>query len=244
MVKLGIFGSTGRMGQEIIATAASYPHQISEVLAYKREDDLNDFCGNSNIILDFSSPEGTASLISAITSSTAKLLVGTTGLSPEIVEQLKALSASRPVMLTPNTSLGVNLIMALTRQVAAFLDNSYDIEIVDIHHRFKKDAPSGTALKLAEIAKTARGARNLPAEIICSNAERGLRQEGEIGISSLRLGSIPSHHQVLFSNLVETITISHETNSRRAQADGAIKAGLWLNAQNSGFYNFEDMLGL
>jgi 4-hydroxy-tetrahydrodipicolinate reductase len=199
---------------------------------------------DSSVIIDFTSPESTMALLDSIEGSGAKVVVGTTGLGEEQVARLEAAARTTPVLSSPNMSLGVNLLFWLTGMVAAKIGADFDIEIVEAHHRHKKDAPSGTAKRLGEIAAAARGlkydnaARHGRAGIV------GEREHDEIGMHAVRAGDIVGDHTVLFAGPGERIELKHMAHSRENFARGAVTAAKWLSGKEPGLYSMQDVLGI
>lgn len=195
-----------------------------------------------DVIIDFSSPAGAMSRVHDARHHRAALMVGTTGLSLTERAELEQLSREVPVLIAANTSLGVNLLRHLVREVAARLDLHYDIEIVEAHHRWKRDAPSGTAKLLAEAAAEGRG-QVLDEVASYGRVGRELeRRVGEIGIHALRLGDVVGEHRVVFSSPGERIELAHVAHSRDTFARGALRAAIWLAGQPAGLYSMDQVL--
>ena len=172
------------------------------------------------------------------------MVIGTTGFSKEDLTEIGTLTKTVPCVLASNMSLGVNLLLKVLQDIARVLGDDYDIEIVEAHHRLKKDAPSGTALKMAQVIADAVD-RNL--EEVAVYARKGIigqRTKKEIGIQTIRAGDIVGEHTVIFGGLGERIEITHKASSRDTFARGALKAALWLAGKPSGLYDMQDVLGL
>jgi 4-hydroxy-tetrahydrodipicolinate reductase len=199
---------------------------------------------DSSVIIDFTSPQSTLSLVDAVKGSGAKVVVGTTGLDEGQVAHLDEAARTMAVLFSPNMSLGVNMLFRLTDLVASKIGADFDIEIIEAHHRHKKDAPSGTAKRLGEIAAAARGlgydgaARHGRAGFV------GERGGDEIGIHAVRAGDIVGDHTVLFAGPGERIELKHMAHSRETFAKGAVTAAKWLSSQGSGRYSMRDVLGI
>lgn len=180
----------------------------------------------------------------AVVNAGKALVLGTTGLSEREADEIQDCARRIPIVWAPNMSLGVNLLFALVEQAAAALDLSYDIEVVEMHHRLKKDAPSGTALGLAEAA--ARGRGNRLKDVVRHGREGllGERPAGEIGVHALRGGDIIGDHSVSFSAVGETVTLSHRATTRDTFALGALRAARWVAGKPAGLYDMRDVLGL
>jgi 4-hydroxy-tetrahydrodipicolinate reductase len=198
----------------------------------------------TSVVIDFSSPQGTMALLDGIDKRKTRVVIGTTGITPEGVNRIKAVSKRMPIVFSPNMSLGVNLLFVLTELAAKKLGQTFDIEIVEAHHRFKKDSPSGTAVRLGEIAASAIG---LTYDEAIKNGRAGMvgaRSNKEIGMHSVRGGDIVGDHTVLFAGLGERLELRHVANSRSTLARGAVTAARWLATQNPGLYTMREVLGL
>jgi len=202
------------------------------------------FVVDKSVIVDFTSPQATLALLDAVEGTATRLVIGTTGLSESETARMRRAAQSIPIVLSPNMSLGVNLLFVLTELAAAKLCDSFDIEIVEAHHRFKKDAPSGTARKLGEIAASAIGRSY---NEVVKNGRAGMvgeRPQKEIGMHAIRGGDIVGDHTVLFAGLGERLELRHVAHSRATFAHGAVVAAKWLAGQNPGLYSMRDVLGL
>lgn len=198
----------------------------------------------ADVAIDFSAPEQSVRLADAAARAGCGLVVGTTGFTPEQREAVMRASAKVPVLTAPNFALGMNVVFRIAAEAARLLSEGYDIEVVESHHRFKKDAPSGTALRLAESVAKATG-RRLEEDAV--HGRRGLtgeRRPGEIGIHALRRGDIVGEHTVTFTSLGETVELTHRAHSRDAFARGAVHAAKWLAGKPAGTYTFEQVLGI
>ena len=195
-------------------------------------------------VLDFTLPGATLLNLAACLESRAALLVGTTGLDAEAHAALNAACDRLAVLVAPNTSLGVNLLAQLVERAAAALPPEYDIEILEAHHRYKADAPSGTALRLGEAAASGRGGRLEDLAPEPSRDRRGSRREGSIGFASLRGGDVVGEHTVFFAGPGERIELSHRVHDRMTFAYGALRSAEWLRGRPPGQYSMVDVLGL
>lgn len=244
-LKIGINGAYGKMGKEIEQLISNNPEKYQLVTKIGRTDDieiLKKACNNCDIIMDFSSKNGVTTLISAAVNGTAKLLIGTTGLDEKQLKALEDIAQNLAILYAPNTSLGANLIMALSAKAAQILDE-YDVEIIEAHHRLKKDAPSGTALMIGqEIAKAKN--INFKEKAIFSRCQNGIRQKDEIGFCSIRGGGIYGDNEVMFAGENEVVTIGCKALSRKAFAYGALVAASWLHDKGEGLYSMKDVLCL
>jgi 4-hydroxy-tetrahydrodipicolinate reductase len=206
---------------------------------------LSDQIGNlSNVdaVIDFSTPSSTLNVAEVCAAKGIPLVIGTTGLEVEEKEQLQKLSKSAAILLSPNVSRAVNVLMALVKQAATLLPHA-DIEIVERHHKFKKDAPSGTALRLAEVVA---GQIGVGPESYQHGREgiTGERPAGQIGLHALRTGDNPGEHTVVFGLMGECIELSHRALNRDGFAGGAIDCAVWLAGRKPGWYGMNDVLGL
>jgi len=198
----------------------------------------------ADVIIDFTTPEATAIHAGLAAKHRAAMVVGTTGLDGNQHGALEATADFVPVVQAPNMSIGVNLLLGLTTQVAAILGSDYDIEIVEMHHRHKVDAPSGTALALGHAAATGRG---VPLDSVSKRTRDGQiggRPAGEIGFATLRGGDVVGEHTVIFAGEGERIEITHKASSREVFARGAVRAALWTAGRPPGLYSMRDVLGL
>lgn len=197
------------------------------------------------VVVDFSSPQSVRALLPVACRTQLPVVVGTTALSAGDDAAIRDAARAIPVLVSPNMSLGVNLLFSLTELVGRRLGNDFDIEIIEAHHRFKKDSPSGTARRLGEIAAKAC---NLSYDNAVRNGRAGINEAGrpknEIGMHAVRGGDIVGDHTVLFAGMGERIELRHMAHSRRPLAAGAVAAAKWLAVQKPGLYSMKDMLGL
>jgi 4-hydroxy-tetrahydrodipicolinate reductase len=200
--------------------------------------------GAADVWIDFSSPASTVANVKAAAAAGVRIVVGTTGLSAEDKKVIADASTAIPVVFAPNTSLGVTVLLKLVADAARALGPDYDIEIVEAHHRMKRDAPSGTALRLAEAAAEATG-RDLAATArYARHGDVGPRTSEEIGIQTIRGGDVVGDHTVFFLGLGERVEITHRASSRDTFARGAVRAAEWLAGKGPGLYDMRDVLGL
>jgi 4-hydroxy-tetrahydrodipicolinate reductase len=259
MIKIGVLGAGGRMGQAIIAEVIAAPdcwlaggvERAGHPLCGSVIGDGLVICANAapvahkaDVLIDFSSPGALeANLRAALDSGTA-LLVGTTGLEAAHHAALDSAARNIPVLQAANTALGVTLLAALVRQAARALDSQWDIEIAELHHRHKVDAPSGTALFLGEAAAQGRGSSLDALRLPPHTAASGARKPGGIGFASMRGGSSAGEHRVLLAGEGERIELVHVAEGREIFARGAVKAARWLSGQKPGRYTMADIFGL
>ena len=246
MIRIGIIGSAGRMGSALVAAITAAGH--SHAGGVDRDDDVTALAAISDALVDFSSPDALEANLAAAKMHNCPIVVGTTGLGERHQWLIDSVAKHIAVLQTGNTSLGVTLLAHLVRDAASRLGADWDIEIVEMHHRDKLDAPSGTALLLGQAA--ADGRHITLAEHSANHCERGRdghtgpRAPGAIGFAALRGGSVPGDHKVIFAGEGESITLSHRAEDRAIFARGAVRAATWLRAQPPGRYAMGDMLGL
>lgn len=266
MTKIIVCGATGRMGSRITILSKEYEglklvdaiekkgHEstgkdIGLVLGIGEigvilSDSLEKAIHNGDVVIDFTSISSTLNHVKISKDYKKAMVIGTTGFSKEELEPIKEASKDIPIVLSPNMSVGVNLLFKILKDVATVLGDEYDIEIIEAHHRLKKDAPSGTAMKIAQVIADAIG-RNLDdVAVFTRKGLIGERTKNEIGIQTIRAGDIVGEHTVLFGGLGERIEITHKASSRDTFARGALKAALWVSGRKPGLYDMQDVLGL
>lgn len=235
-------GCIERSGRSAIGKNASeYIGSVSSDLIIRSSfRDLN--CSGS-VIIDFTSPESTISLLQEIKGTNNRIVIGTTGLSENDLLRVKDVAETNAVFFSPNMSLGVNFLFYLTQIAAEKLGDNFDIEIIEAHHKFKKDSPSGTARRLGEIAAKAIGQTYEDAICHRKGGIIGERTEKEIGMHAVRGGDIVGDHTVLFAGMGERIELKHVAHSRATFAKGAVTAAKWLCSKEPGLYSMRDVLG-
>jgi 4-hydroxy-tetrahydrodipicolinate reductase len=229
------------MGQAI--TAAANEAGATIAAAIDSGDDLAGGIAQSDVIIDFSSHKISAEVVRLAVAHKRPLVIGTTGHAADEKKHLLAEAAKVPCVWSGNYSVGVNLLFALTRRAASVLGSDYDAEVVEMHHRFKKDAPSGTAARLLEIILEER---KLTAEALRHGREgiTGERTSTEVGIHALRGGDVVGDHTVMFAALGERIELTHKASDRGIFARGSIRAAQWVIGRSAGVYDMQDVLGL
>jgi 4-hydroxy-tetrahydrodipicolinate reductase len=242
MTKIGIIGSKGRMGQALVAAIAEVGHVHAG--GVDQGDDVAALAAASDVLVDFSSPHALEANLAACSAAEKPLVVGTTGLEERHHWLIDDAAQDIPVLQTGNTSLGVTMLAALVHEAASRLGTDWDIEIVEMHHRMKVDAPSGTALLLGEAAAKGRHVDLASSSERGRNGITGARKDGAIGFASLRGGTVAGDHSVTFAGNEESITLSHRAEDRLIFARGAVKAALWLSVQKPGRYTMPQVLGL
>jgi 4-hydroxy-tetrahydrodipicolinate reductase len=239
MTKIGIIGSAGRMGQEIASQAAN---DISGAIDVGGDPiTLAKLC---DVLIDFSSPKALVANLGAAVAAGTPILIGTTGLEEHHHQAIDDTARHVAVLQTGNTSLGVTLMARLVREAAARLGPDWDIEIAEMHHRHKVDAPSGTAMLLGQAAAEGRGVSLEGHSERGRDGHTGARASGAIGFASLRGGSVAGDHTVYFATDNERIELTHRAENRSIFASGALKAARWLVAQPAGRYSMDHVLGL
>jgi len=255
MVRVGVFGANGRVGKLVIDDLKETDNiSLSSVFVRNKlnfsidpsilvSTDVKSFLNACDIIIDFSLPEACETLLEAAIETPKPLVIGTTGLSMHQLNLLKQASENMPVLYATNMSLGVALLNKLVHQASAALKD-FDIEIVEMHHKHKKDAPSGTALTLGESAASGRGLDLDKVRVSGRDGNIGERSKDEISVMALRGGDIVGRHTVGFYNDGEFLELNHTATSRNTFSKGAIRAALWLVGKKVGLYSISDCLEL
>ena len=263
MIKIAITGAAGRMGRRIAALALADPKRFQIVSAMEAPaheamgSDVGSLCGagpcgvavsealqgTPDVIIDFSVPDATLEWLDAARTHKLGMVIGTTGLTESHLAEVADAAGTIPILQAPNMSVGVNLLFKIAGEVARALGPEYDIEIAETHHRFKKDAPSGTALGLARSICQATG-RDMGEVLVYGRSGQCPRKPGEIGMHALRLGDTVGEHSVHFGCLGETVTLSHSAHTRDTFVLGALRAAEWIVRQKPGLYSVQDMVGL
>ncbi len=238
-----LVGGTEPQGSEFIGQDMGELSGLGELGAIIT-DDLPELFTKINGIIDFSTPASTLEHAELAAQARIVHVIGTTGMSKEDEKKLHAASRHSRIIKAGNMSLGVNLLSELVRRVAAALDEDFDIEVVEMHHKHKVDAPSGTALMLGEAAADGRGVNLNDKAVRSRDGITGARKSGDIGFATLRGGSVVGEHTVIFAGNAERIELTHRTQSRTIFANGAIKAALWGADKKPGYYSMLDVLGL
>jgi 4-hydroxy-tetrahydrodipicolinate reductase len=213
-------------------------------LGVRIEDAISDVISKGDVIIDFTIADASLKNMEIAAQFHKPTVVGSTGFSPQQMEQAKKLTQEFPCVLAPNMSVGVNLMFKIVEEVAQILGPDYDCEIVEAHHRMKKDAPSGTALRLGEVIAHALGRKWAEAGVYGRKGLIGERSRGEIGMQVIRAGDIVGDHTVLFGGMGERLEITHRAHTRDTFAQGAVRAAKWVVNQKPGLYDMGDVLGL
>lgn len=265
MTNILVIGAAGRMGKTIVSCIADTPgaavaggtespgnpglgQDVGELagigaLGSKVAGQVEDVVDSCDAIIDFTVPECSMKTLDAAVNHGKALVIGTTGFSAGQKEAIKKASGKIRCVFAPNMSIGVNVLFKVVADVARTLGDAYDIEIVEAHHKFKKDAPSGTAVRISEIVAEALG-RNLDEVGVYGRKGISQREPKEIGIHTLRAGDIVGEHRVLFGGMGENLEIFHRAQSRDTFARGAVRAAQWVVNQPPGLYDMQDVLGL
>jgi 4-hydroxy-tetrahydrodipicolinate reductase len=266
MIKVVVMGAAGRMGGRLVALLkesaalalvgavedkghAAVGEDAGEVAGCGRTgvtigDDLSAVIERAEVVIDFTMPGATLANVRAAALHRKAMVIGTTGLSAAEVAELRSLARSFPCVISPNMSVGVNVILKVIAEMARIFGEDYDIEVIEAHHRLKKDAPSGTALKMAEVLAKAVGRDLDQVGVYARKGLIGERKRGEIGIQSIRAGDIVGDHTVIFGGMGERVEVTHRVQSRDTFARGALRAARWVVKQPAGLYDMSDVLGL
>ena len=263
--RVAIAGASGRLGRALVegvrassdlvlagaldvAGSPGIGSDATEFLGRKSgvivSADLRAGLGQADVLIDFTRPEGTLAHLAACRELGVNAVIGTTGFSPAQKAEIASHAERIAVVMAPNMSVGVNVVMKLLDVAARALDESYDIEIVETHHRLKVDAPSGTALQMGEVVAAARGTTLDADAVYARHGETGARRGGSIGFAALRGGDIVGDHTVLFAGAGERIEITHRSSSRANYAQGSLRAARFLAGRKSGLYGMAQVLGL
>lgn len=266
MVKAIVCGAAGRMGSLIIRTiqetegielvgaleCAGHRSLGADAgvvagvgaLQVMIRDNWVGIIDQADVIIDFTSPEATGEMVLTAQKYRKPMVIGTTALPEDVIDQIRKLAEHAPVVYAPNMSIGVNLLFSLLPEIARVLGKNYDIEVIEAHHRFKKDAPSGTAMKMAQILAEARSIDLKQAAQYGREGLPGERSADEIGIHAVRGGDIVGEHTVLFAGIGERIEITHKAHSRQTFTCGAVRAAIFLAGKPAGLYDMKDVLAL
>lgn len=266
MIKVIVAGAAGRMGCRLVAlikdsTALTLAGAIEGKGHHAIGDDAGETAGcgrigvavtedlsalldRGEVVVDFSSPEATLEHLRIVAQHKRAMVIGTTGFSATELEELKSLVRQVPCVFSPNMSVGINLMYKVIGEMAKTLGDDYDIEVIEAHHRLKKDAPSGTALKIAEVLAKATSRDLNQVGVYARKGLIGERKKKEIGIQTIRAGDIVGDHTILFGGMGERIEVTHRASSRDTFASGALRAARWVVRQPPGLYDMMDVLSL
>jgi len=266
MIKVVIAGAAGRMGCRLVSlvkesTALPLVGALEEKGHHALGDDAGEVAGSGRagvvitddlstlmergeVVIDFSAPDATMDHLRMVAQHRRGMVIGTTGFSPSQLDELRLLARQVPCVVSPNMSVGINLLYKVIAEMAKTLGDDYDIEVIEAHHRLKKDAPSGTALKIAEVLARATNRDLNHVGVYARKGLIGERTKGEIGIQTVRAGDIVGDHTILFGGMGERIELTHRASSRDTFARGALRAARWVVRQHPGLYDMMDVLGL
>jgi len=266
MIKVIVTGAAGRMGCRLVAlvkdsTALTLVgaiehkghHAVGEDAGETAgsgcagvliTDDLSALLDRGEVVIDFSSPEATLNHLRLAAQHHRAMVIGTTGFSALEMAEVKTLARQVPCVCSPNMSVGVNLMYKVIGEMAKTLGDEYDIEVIEAHHRLKKDAPSGTAIRIAEVLARAVNRDLNQVGVYARKGLIGERKKGDIGIQTIRAGDIVGDHTILFGGMGERIEVTHRATSRDTFARGALRAARWVVRQSPGLYDMMDVLGL
>lgn len=266
MVRIAVAGAAGRMGSRITALSKEY-EGLKLAGAFERKghkdtgkdigtivgigetgvklvDSIESIIDDADLVISFTTVEASKEHLRIASSKGKSMVIGTTGFTKDDMKEVVELTKKIPCVMASNMSMGVNLLLKVLQDIARVLGDDYDIEIIEAHHRMKKDAPSGTALKMAQVIADSMK-RNL--DEVAVYARKGIigeRTKKEIGIQTIRAGDIVGEHTVIFGGLGERIEVTHKVSSRDTFARGALRAALWLSGKPAGLYDMQDVLGL
>lgn len=266
MVKIIVSGAAGRMGVRIIniihqtegvTLSGAFEHPQNPMVGkdagmvaglgekgVKISGSLDDIIDSGDVIIDFTVPVATMTNIRKAASAGKSIVIGTTGITEDEQKEIRRIAENIPVVLAPNMSVGVNVMFKVAAEMAKILGNEYDIEIVEAHHRLKKDAPSGTAIGLAKKLAEATNRDLEETAVYARHGMIGQRSDEEIGIQTLRAGDITGDHTVLFGGIGERLELTHRAHNRDNFAKGAVRAAKWIISRDPGLYDMQDVLGL
>lgn len=266
MINAVVVGAAGRMGRMIVNAiqnvdgitcigaieTSGHPAQGQDVgvlagvgeLGVTMEDNLESIIEKGDVVIDFTTAEASLKNMEIAAQHRKPMVVGSTGFSPEQLEQVRKRTSEFPCCLAPNMSVGINLMYKVVEEIAQILGKDYDVEIVEAHHRMKKDAPSGTALQLGKVLARGLGRKWEEVGVYSRKGMIGERSKEEIGIQVIRAGDIVGEHTVIFAGMGERLEVTHRAHSRDTLARGAVRAAKWVVTQKPGLYDMGDVLGL
>jgi 4-hydroxy-tetrahydrodipicolinate reductase len=266
MIKIAVAGASGRMGSRIATLSKDYKdlklsgaferkghkdigRDIGTVLGIgdtgvPLADDLGSIIDGIDVVISFTTVEASLEHLKIAASKGKAMVIGTTGFSKDDIKTVSKLTKKIPCVMASNMSMGVNLLLKVLQDVAKVLGDAYDVEIIEAHHRMKKDAPSGTAIKMAQVIAAALNRKFDDVAVYSRKGIIGERTTKEIGIQTVRAGDIVGEHTIIFGGLGERIEIVHKASSRDTFARGALRAAMWVHKKPAGLYDMQDVLGL
>lgn len=241
MLKIAVTGTSGRMGQSIIKVI-NQNNDIKLGVSLDKDEDFNVALSSFDVLIDFTCPAATLNYLAICAKAGKKIVIGTTGFNHKELTQLENFAQDIPIVFAPNMSVGVNLSFKLLDMAARIIGNDADVEIVEAHHRYKVDAPSGTALKMGEVVANALGRDLKECAVYGRKGIEGVRNKQTIGFSTVRGGDVVGEHTVSFFMDGERVEITHKASSRATFANGAIRAARWIQNKSAGLYTMKDVL--
>jgi 4-hydroxy-tetrahydrodipicolinate reductase len=242
-IRYAIAGAGGRMGKTLIEAVQAAP-DAELAAAFDLGDDVAAALAQADCLIDFTRPAGTLQHLELCRRRGVHMVIGTTGFSAEQKQQIVAAAQDIPIVFAPNMAVGVNAVFKLLDVAARILNEGYDVEVIEAHHRMKVDAPSGTALRMGEVVAAALGRSLDECAIYGREGHTGERPATQIGFSTIRGGDIVGDHTVLFAGTGERIEITHKSASRMSYALGSLRAARFLRGKRSGLFDMQDVLGL
>ena len=242
-VRVAISGAGGRMGRALLEAVAA-ARDLTLAGSFDIGDDVRAVLSGADVLIDFTRPEGTLGHLRECLDAKRAMVIGTTGFEAAQLARIKEASREIPIVMAPNMSVGVNVALRLVEMASRSLGPDYDVEVFEIHHKLKVDAPSGTALALGEAAAAARGATLERDGVFSRHGHTGERRAGAIGFSVARGGDLVGDHTVYFAGVGERIEITHRASSRATYAQGALRAARFVAGKPPGLYDMRDVLGL
>jgi len=242
-IRYAIAGAGGRMGKMLVEAVNAAP-DAELAAAFDIEDDADAAIAGADCLIDFTRPEGTLKHLDICRRRGVHAVIGTTGFTAEQKLQIEAVSRDIPVVFAPNMAVGVNAVFKLLDVAARILNEGYDVEVIEAHHRMKVDAPSGTALRMGEVVAAALGRDLKDCAVYGREGHTGERPDTQIGFSTIRGGDIVGDHTVLFAGTGERIEITHKSASRMSYALGSLRAARFMRGKQNGLFDMQDVLGL
>jgi len=242
-IRYAIAGARGRMGKTLIEAVQAAPDAILAA-AFDIDDDPEAALAQADCLIDFTRPDGTMKHLEICRRRGVHMVIGTTGFTPEQKQRIAAVAEEIPIVFAPNMAVGVNAVFKLLDVAARILNEGFDVEIIEAHHRHKVDAPSGTALRMGEIVAAALGRDLKECAVFGREGHTGERPATQIGFSTIRGGDIVGDHTVLFAGVGERIEITHRSASRMSYALGSLRAARFLRDKRRGLFDMQDVLGL
>jgi 4-hydroxy-tetrahydrodipicolinate reductase len=242
-LRIAVAGASGRMGRMLI-DAVSQAGDCTLAATMDIGSDIRSALAKAQVLIDFTRPEGTLEHLAVCRELGVKAVIGTTGFTPAHKAEIAAAAATLPIVMAPNMSVGVNVMLRLLDQAARALAQGYDIEVIEAHHRHKVDAPSGTALAMGETLARALGRDLKDCAVYAREGLTGERDPSSIGFATIRGGDIVGDHMVMFAGTGERIEITHRSSSRANYAAGSLRAARFLRGRPAGLYGMDDVLNL